>query len=51
MRLWRNKYVEYVYKTFILRIGMLKRTNRGRMVTRKAYEHLGKDFSGQSNFL
>lgn len=33
--------IEDVYEPFLLRIGMLKRTSRGRMVTRRAYEHLG----------
>lgn len=33
--------IEDVYEPFLLRIGMIKRTNRGRMVTRTAYEHLG----------
>lgn len=33
--------IEDVYEPFLLRIGMLKRTNRGRLVTRQAYEHLG----------
>lgn len=33
--------IEDVYEPFLLRIGMLSRTNRGRMATRKAYEHLG----------
>ena len=37
--------IEDVYEPFLLRIGMLKRTNRGRVVTRKAYEHLGKRYS------
>jgi Holliday junction DNA helicase RuvB len=33
--------IEDVYEPFLLRVGMIKRTNRGRMVTRAAYEHLG----------
>ncbi len=33
--------IEDVYEPFLLRIGMLKRTSRGRMVTAKAYSHLG----------
>jgi holliday junction DNA helicase RuvB len=33
--------IEDVYEPFLMRIGMLKRTNRGRMVTVRAYEHLG----------
>lgn len=34
--------IEDVYEPFLLRIGMLKRTNRGRMVTDKAKKHLKK---------
>ena len=33
--------IEDVYEPFLLRVGMLKRTSRGRMVTKLAYEHLG----------
>lgn len=33
--------IEDVYEPFLLRIGMITRTNRGRMVTPKAYAHLG----------
>ena len=33
--------IEDVYEPFLLQKGLLKRTNRGRMVTEKAYEHLG----------
>jgi Holliday junction DNA helicase RuvB len=33
--------IEDMYEPFLLRIGMLKRTSRGRMATKKAYEHLG----------
>ena len=32
--------IEDVYEPYLLQIGFLKRTNRGRMVTDKAYEHL-----------
>jgi Holliday junction DNA helicase RuvB len=34
--------IEDVYEPFLLRIGMLKRTNRGRIVTEKAKKHLKK---------
>ncbi|HRL14182.1 MAG TPA: Holliday junction DNA helicase RuvB C-terminal domain-containing protein, partial [Aggregatilineales bacterium] len=30
-----------VYEPFLLRLGFLRRTHRGRMATRLAYEHLG----------
>ena len=33
--------IEDVYEPYLLQIGLLKRTTRGRMVTKKAYEHLG----------
>jgi Holliday junction DNA helicase RuvB len=33
--------IEDVYEPFLLQIGMLERTPRGRKVTRRAYEHLG----------
>lgn len=32
--------IEDVYEPYLLQIGFLKRTTRGRMVTEKAYEHL-----------
>ena len=33
--------IEDVYEPFLLQSGLLKRTARGRVVTKKAYEHLG----------
>lgn len=33
--------IEDVYEPYLLQTGLLKRTSRGRMVTPKAYEHLG----------
>ncbi len=33
--------VESVYEPFLLKLGFLERTPRGRMVTRRGYEHLG----------
>lgn len=36
--------IEDVYEPFLLQIGMLERTPRGRKVTRRAYEHLGLNF-------
>ena len=32
--------IEDVYERYVLQTGLLKRTSRGRMATRKAYEHL-----------
>lgn len=36
--------IEDVYEPYLLQNGFLKRTNRGRVVTEKAYRHLGIDF-------
>ena len=32
--------IEDVYEPYLLQLGLLKRTSRGRVVTEKAYEHL-----------
>ena len=40
--------LEDVYEPYLLQQGFLTRTPRGRCVTRKAYEHLGLEFLGQS---
>jgi Holliday junction DNA helicase RuvB len=42
--------IEEVYEPFLIKEGYIKRTPRGREVTRIAYEHLGKYQDGQ-NFL
>lgn len=39
--------IEDVYEPYLMQIGFLSRTPRGRMVTRLAYEHLGIPFRGQ----
>ena len=36
--------IEDVYEPYLLQHGFLKRTNRGRVVTEKAYKHLNIDF-------
>ena len=36
--------IEDVYEPYLLQTGLLKRTTRGRMVTKKAYDHLGLPF-------
>lgn len=36
--------IEDVYEPFLLQNGFLKRTSRGRIVTQKAYEHLGIEY-------
>ena len=38
--------LEDVYEPYLMQMGFLTRTPRGRCVTRKAYEHLGIAFSG-----
>ena len=39
--------LEDVYEPYLLQIGFLNRTPRGRCATQKAYEHLGIPFVGQ----
>lgn len=34
-----------VYEPYLLQLGFIERTSRGRMVTRAAYDHLGYDYS------
>lgn len=34
--------VEEVYEPYLIQLGLLERTSRGRVATRSAYEHLGK---------
>ena len=38
--------IEDVYEPYLMQLGFLTRTPRGRCVTRKAYEHLGIQFLG-----
>ena len=38
--------LEDVYEPYLLQIGFVKRTTRGRVVTPEAYAHLGVDFEG-----
>ena len=40
--------IESIYEPFLMRIGFLERTTRGRKVTQKAYKHLGFSSSGAS---
>ena len=37
--------IEDVYEPFLLQLGFLNRTNRGRMVTEKAYQHLHRTYN------
>ena len=36
--------IEEVVEPYLIQLGLLERTNRGRTVTKKGYEHLGFDF-------
>lgn len=38
-----------VYEPYLMQLGFLKRTPRGRMATARAYEHMGIPYSGDSN--
>ncbi len=38
--------LEDIYEPYLIKAGFLKRTQRGRMVTEKAYRHLGISFNG-----
>lgn len=38
-----------VYEPYLLQLGFLDRTPRGRMATRLAYEHLGKDYKKEED--
>lgn len=45
--------LEEVYEPYLMQIGFLKRTPRGRVATPRAYEHLGREFvegTGESLF-
>jgi Holliday junction DNA helicase RuvB len=37
--------IEEVYEPYLLQLGFLDRTSRGRVATRRAYEHLGFEFT------
>jgi Holliday junction DNA helicase RuvB len=36
--------IESIYEPFLMRIGFLDRTTRGRVITPKAYAHLGYEY-------
>ena len=40
--------IEDVYEPYLMQIGFLQRTPRGRCVTRLAYDHLGIPFTADS---
>jgi len=35
--------IEDIYEPYLLQIGFIDRTPRGRVATRRAYEHFGRD--------
>jgi Holliday junction DNA helicase RuvB len=41
--------IEDVYEPYLMQIGFLARTTRGRCATRLAYDHLGIPYPGISN--
>jgi Holliday junction DNA helicase RuvB len=41
--------IEDVYEPFLLQLGFLQRTPRGRIATRRAYEHLGLPYSEKTS--
>ena len=40
--------IEDVYEPFLLQLGFLDRTPRGRVATRRAYEHLGIEYESNA---
>ena len=44
-----SETIEDVYEPFLLQLGFLDRTPRGRMATRKAYDHLGIKYLGKTS--
>ena len=42
--------LEDVYEPYLMQLGFLTRTPRGRCVTQLAYDHLGLEFTGQEQF-
>ena len=43
--------VEDVYEPYLMQIGFINRTPRGRIATKIAYEHFGKEFKEQENLI
>jgi Holliday junction DNA helicase RuvB len=44
-----NSTIEEVYEPYLMQLGFLKRTPRGRVATARAYEHMGYPFPGGGN--
>ncbi len=45
-----KRTIEDVYEPYLIQIGFLKRTTRGRVVLEKAYNHLGLKFVNENRF-
>jgi len=43
--------VEEVIEPYLIQLGLLERTARGRVATKKAYEHLEFEFKGKQDKL
>lgn len=43
--------IETIYEPYLLQIGMIERTPRGRRVTKQGYEHIGEKWNGQEEML
>ena len=43
--------IEEVYEPYLMQLGLIERTSRGRVATRLAYQHLGLPFPDQSSLL
>lgn len=43
--------IESIYEPYLLQIGMIERTPRGRKITKLACEHLGKKYLGQETII
>jgi Holliday junction DNA helicase RuvB len=43
--------IEDVYEPYLMQLGFLERSARGRVVTARAYDHLGKTQVGQNNLI
>ncbi len=41
--------IEDVYEPYLIQIGFLNRTKKGRVVSRAAYNHLGLDYAGDDS--
>ena len=42
--------IEDVYEPYLLQLGYINKTPRGRIATRLAYEHFGENYNGQMSF-